>query len=207
MRKLLALVMMLPLTGSVSVLAGAQASEADAVYKNGFVYTVDAVRIRAQAFAVRDGKFLAVGTNDDMKAVTGKDTRVVDLKGQMVMPGLVDTHIHALRGALTALGLAFPVTSSVDEIKAAVKKYIADKKLKKGEWVEGAKWEHDYKKLNAKMLDEVSDDEITGFNIPCGVPLAYELDDDLKPISREFLGDPEEIAKAAAAVAAQGKAQ
>ena len=58
-----------------------------------------------------------------------------------------------------------------------------------------------------KMLDEVSDDEITGFNIPTGVPLAYDLDDDLKPRSREFLGDPEAVAKAAAAVAAQGKAQ
>jgi 2,3-bisphosphoglycerate-dependent phosphoglycerate mutase len=58
-----------------------------------------------------------------------------------------------------------------------------------------------------KMLDDVSDEEITGFNIPTGIPLAYELDDDLKPVSREFLGDPEAVAKAAAAVAAQGKAQ
>ncbi|MGI9271490.1 MAG: 2,3-diphosphoglycerate-dependent phosphoglycerate mutase [Woeseiaceae bacterium] len=58
-----------------------------------------------------------------------------------------------------------------------------------------------------KMLDGVSNDEITSFNIPTGVPLAYELDDDLNPISREFLGDPDAIAKAAAAVAAQGKAQ
>ncbi len=90
--------------------------------------------------------------------MTGPDTEVVDLKGRMHMPGLVDTHIHALRGALTALGLAFPVTSSVDEIKAAIKKYIADKKLKKGDWVEGAKWSIDYHKLNAKMLDEVSPD-------------------------------------------------
>ena len=56
-----------------------------------------------------------------------------------------------------------------------------------------------------KMLDDVSDEEITGFNIPTGVPLAYELDDDLQPISREFLGDPDTIAKAAADVAAQGK--
>ena len=56
-----------------------------------------------------------------------------------------------------------------------------------------------------KMLDSVSDDEITGFNIPTGVPLAYELDDDLQPLSREFLGDADAIAKAAAAVAAQGK--
>jgi hypothetical protein len=142
-----------------SAAAGAQqAGEADVVYKNGFVYTVDAVRSRGQAFALRDGKFLAVGSNDDMKAVTGPDTQVVDLKGKMVMPGLVDAHIHALRGALTALGLAFPVTSSVDDIKAALKKFIADKKLKKGDWVEGAKWQHDYHKLNAKMLDEVSPD-------------------------------------------------
>ena len=57
-----------------------------------------------------------------------------------------------------------------------------------------------------KMLDSVSDDEITGFNIPTGIPLAYDLDDELKPVSREFLGDAEAIAKAAAAVAAQGKA-
>ena len=58
-----------------------------------------------------------------------------------------------------------------------------------------------------KMLDNVSDDEITGFNIPTGIPLAYELDDDLNPVSSEFLGDADAIAKAAAAVAAQGKAQ
>lgn len=56
-----------------------------------------------------------------------------------------------------------------------------------------------------KMLDNVSNSEITGFNIPTGVPLAYELDDNLKPISREFLGDKDAIDKAAAAVAAQGK--
>ena len=149
----------LVLFAAVQPAVGAQqAAEADVVYKNGFVYTVDAVRTRAQAFALRDGKFFAVGSNDDMKAVTGKDTRVVDLKGKMVMPGLVDTHIHALRGALTALGLAFPVASSVDDIKGALKKFIADKKLKKGDWVEGAKWQHDYRKLSAKMLDDVSPD-------------------------------------------------
>ncbi len=58
-----------------------------------------------------------------------------------------------------------------------------------------------------KMLDEISEEEITGFNIPTGVPLAYELDDDLKPLSREFLGDPEAIAAATAAVANQAKAK
>ena len=57
-----------------------------------------------------------------------------------------------------------------------------------------------------KMLDGISDDEITGFNIPTGIPLVYELDRKLKPVKREFLGDPDAVAKAAAAVAAQGRA-
>ena len=56
-----------------------------------------------------------------------------------------------------------------------------------------------------KMLDGISDEEITGFNIPTGVPILYDLDEGLRPKSREFLGDPEAVARAAAAVAAQGK--
>ena len=58
-----------------------------------------------------------------------------------------------------------------------------------------------------KMLDNVSEEEITGFNIPTGIPLAYELDDDLKPLSRAFLGDADAVAAAAAAVAAQATAK
>jgi 2,3-bisphosphoglycerate-dependent phosphoglycerate mutase len=58
-----------------------------------------------------------------------------------------------------------------------------------------------------KMLDDISEEEITGFNIPTGVPLAYELDDDLRPLSREFLGDADDIAAAVAAVANQANAK
>jgi 2,3-bisphosphoglycerate-dependent phosphoglycerate mutase len=58
-----------------------------------------------------------------------------------------------------------------------------------------------------KMLDGISDDEITEFNIPTGVPIAYELDAQLGAVSRSFLGDPDAVAKATAAVAAQGKAE
>ena len=56
-----------------------------------------------------------------------------------------------------------------------------------------------------KMLDGVSDEEITGFNIPTGIPMLYELDDDLAPLSRRFLGDPDAVEAAAAAVANQAK--
>jgi 2,3-bisphosphoglycerate-dependent phosphoglycerate mutase len=57
-----------------------------------------------------------------------------------------------------------------------------------------------------KYLDGISDGDIVGVNIPNGIPLVYELDDDLKPIRHYYLGDPEAAARAAAAVASQGKA-
>jgi len=58
-----------------------------------------------------------------------------------------------------------------------------------------------------KYLDEVSEGEIVNLNIPTGMPLVYELDSALKPIKHYYLGDPEQVKKAMAAVAAQGKAK
>jgi 2,3-bisphosphoglycerate-dependent phosphoglycerate mutase len=58
-----------------------------------------------------------------------------------------------------------------------------------------------------KYLDDISDQDIVGLNIPTGIPLVYELTDDLKPIRSYYLGDQEAVAKAQQAVANQGKAQ
>ena len=58
-----------------------------------------------------------------------------------------------------------------------------------------------------KYLDGISEDDIVGLNIPTGVPLVYELDGELRPISHRYLGDQEAIAAKMAAVAAQGKAK
>jgi len=58
-----------------------------------------------------------------------------------------------------------------------------------------------------KYLDDVSDEDIVGLNIPTGLPLVYELTDDLKPIKSYYLGDPEDVRKAMEAVANQGKAK
>ena len=58
-----------------------------------------------------------------------------------------------------------------------------------------------------KYLDNISDQEIPELNIPTGIPLVYELNDDLKPERHYYLGDAEAVAKAAAAVANQGKAK
>ena len=57
-----------------------------------------------------------------------------------------------------------------------------------------------------KMIENISEKEIMNFNIPTGIPLAYEFNDNLKPIKQGFIGDPETIEKAAQAVANQGLA-
>ncbi len=56
-----------------------------------------------------------------------------------------------------------------------------------------------------KYLDDVPEEAIVGLNIPTGMPLVYELDDDLKPLRSYYLGDPEKVKAAMEAVAAQGK--
>jgi 2,3-bisphosphoglycerate-dependent phosphoglycerate mutase len=58
-----------------------------------------------------------------------------------------------------------------------------------------------------KHLDQIPDDKIVELNIPTGIPLAYELDAQLRPISKRYIGDPAAVEAAAAAVAAQGKAK
>jgi 2,3-bisphosphoglycerate-dependent phosphoglycerate mutase len=58
-----------------------------------------------------------------------------------------------------------------------------------------------------KYLDDISDEEIVGLNIPTGIPLIYELDDKLRPLTHYYLADEETVRKAAEAVANQGKAK
>lgn len=74
--------------------SGVAAQDADTVYLNGNVYTVDEVFSKASAFAVKDGEFIYVGSDDGARAHAGPQTFVVDLDGRTVIPGLHDAHIH-----------------------------------------------------------------------------------------------------------------
>jgi predicted amidohydrolase YtcJ len=71
---------------------------ADMVYRNGFVYTVDEKESVTQALAVRAGRIVYVGDNAGAKALIGKATKVIDLHGRMLMPGLIDGHMHPQSG-------------------------------------------------------------------------------------------------------------
>ncbi|MGX6570193.1 amidohydrolase family protein [Cupriavidus necator] len=72
------------------------AANADAIYLNGKVLTVDASNRPAEAVAVRNGRIQAVGRRSDIEALAGPGTRVVDLKGKTPTPGFVDAHSHFL---------------------------------------------------------------------------------------------------------------
>jgi 2,3-bisphosphoglycerate-dependent phosphoglycerate mutase len=102
-----------------------------------------------------------------------------------------------------------PLTESLKETVARVVPYwhkhiVPD--IKAGKRVVIAAHGNSLRAL-VKYLDDMSEEAIIKLNIPTGVPLVYELDENLKPIKHYYLGDAEEIAKAAAAVAAQGKAK
>jgi predicted amidohydrolase YtcJ len=86
------------LGGALPFVANAAAPVADAVYRNGYVYTVDGRDSVQQALAVRGGRIVYVGDDAGALPFTGKATRVVDLAGRMLMPGLVDAHMHPQSG-------------------------------------------------------------------------------------------------------------
>ncbi|MFZ3341248.1 MAG: amidohydrolase [Terriglobales bacterium] len=69
---------------------------ADRVFRNGTVFTADAHRSIAEAVAIRDGRFVYVGTNEGVANFIGSSTKVTDLKGRFLMPGIVDGHMHPL---------------------------------------------------------------------------------------------------------------
>src|ERR1700722_11727501 len=82
---------------------GAATQAADTVYRHGVVYTVDARDSRAQALAIRAGRITYVGPEGGARAFIGRETKVVDLHGRMIMPGLVDGHLHPLQGGAALL--------------------------------------------------------------------------------------------------------
>ncbi|HEY5885206.1 MAG TPA: amidohydrolase family protein, partial [Pyrinomonadaceae bacterium] len=87
--------LILILLGALGLSSVPQASQpSDLVLKNGNIYTVDEQKPRAEAVAVKGDRIVFVGSNRDVQKYVGKNTRVVDLKGRTVVPGLTDSHQH-----------------------------------------------------------------------------------------------------------------
>jgi len=110
---------------------------ADLILRNGLIYTVDSTNTLTEAVAIRGGKFVFVGSNKDSARFKGKQTRVIDLKGQFVVPGFNDNHVHF---ASAAQFLEFNImrAATQPEFVARVKDVVA--RLPQGEWILGGYW-------------------------------------------------------------------
>jgi predicted amidohydrolase YtcJ len=109
---------------------------ADLVVTGGRVWTQDPARPWAEALAVRDGRIVAVGTAGEVVAAAGPDTRVHELAGELVMPGLVDGHVHLnLGGSQAAFELPLLPGDGLDAILAKVRDWAG--RLGPDEWVVG----------------------------------------------------------------------
>jgi predicted amidohydrolase YtcJ len=144
--------------------AAADAQDADLVVFNAKVYTVDEAVPTADAFAVKTGRFAAVGSSADIKGLIGKNTQTLDAGQMTVVPGFTDCHNHAPGNTLlyeVIVGNPYevefvPIRSIVDKLRAKAKE------TPPGTWVEGYFFDdtkvQDKRELNVHDLDEVSKD-------------------------------------------------
>lgn len=109
------------------------AETATLIFQNGKVITLDNQSRIVEAIALRDGKILAVGTNADMKVYQGDKTRVISLDGKTVIPGLIESHVHALRAARGELIQPHQELNSVAEIQTWIREKV--KEVPAGRWI------------------------------------------------------------------------
>ncbi|ESQ84140.1 hypothetical protein AEAC466_10360 [Asticcacaulis sp. AC466] len=126
---LLAFAGLAPALLALALPAQAKPQKADTVFLHGYVYTVDAADSVAEAVAVRDGQIVYVGGDDGARALIGKATRVVDLSGRLLMPGLIDGHMHPQAGGLRMLGCNLDYAALTQaEFQARIQKCVDDDK-------------------------------------------------------------------------------
>lgn len=130
----------------------------DTIVWNAKVYTMDPALPMAQAFAVKNGRFIAVGASDDVRRLASSGTEVIDASGMTVTPGFIDAHSHPSSGGVSELVHVNCDLRSVEAIQAAIAKRVAETPA--GEWVVGFKYDdtklREGRPLNRRDLDAVA---------------------------------------------------
>jgi len=119
--------------GSWCAWAGAWAEEADLILHHGRIVTVDKAFSIHEAIAVKDGRIVLTGSNDEVLKLRGENTASVDLAGKMMLPGLMDSHTHPTGAAMFEFDHEIPTMESIADVLAYVKKRT--KMLDEGEWI------------------------------------------------------------------------
>jgi predicted amidohydrolase YtcJ len=128
--------------GAVASVTAAALPVADTVYRNGYVYTVDPHDSVQHALAIRDGRIVYVGSDVGVAPYMGDKTHSVDLKGRMLMPGLVDGHMHPLQGgqSLTKCNLNY-AQLTVPALQAKLQGCLdATRTQEPDQWFEVVNW-------------------------------------------------------------------
>jgi predicted amidohydrolase YtcJ len=111
---------------------------ADLVFKNGNIYTVNDARPKAEALAIKGDRILFVGSNRDAQKYVGRNTRVIDLGGKTMVPGMTDAHHHLSGVGFREMTLNLEGVTSLEDFLAKVKARVDQKQH--GEWVTGRGW-------------------------------------------------------------------
>lgn len=149
-----------------------QATEADLILMNGRVVTVDESFSVAETVAVKGDRILAVGSDPEIVKWKGERTEVIDLGGKMVLPGLIDSHIHVVgTGSLmTQINCRTPPMSSISDMVEAVRQKAATSEP--GEWILGRGWDQaklsDHRNPTRWDLDQVAPDNPVWLTRTCG---------------------------------------
>ncbi|KAF2009651.1 putative lipo protein [Aaosphaeria arxii CBS 175.79] len=118
---------------------------ATAVFRNGRVFTVDDKFTIAESLAIRDNTIVAVGSDLEVSKWIGPSTKITDLQGRSLLPGINDSHLHALIMGVTSppqsVNVGFPSVKSIADIRSIVASEV--KKKNPGEWIIGSGWFED----------------------------------------------------------------
>src|SRR5512141_3220777 len=118
----------------LALAAAACAQTADTVLINGKILTVDSQSSIREAIAIRGGRILAAGSTADIRKLAGPSTRSIDLQGRTVIPGLIDSHLHAIRAALSfATEVNWIGARSLPEALGRIRE--AARTMKPGSWL------------------------------------------------------------------------
>lgn len=117
-----------------------QPTPADLVLLHGRLLTMDAHRPEAQAVAIAGDRILAVGSDQEMRALIGPNTRVIDLHGCFAMPGFNDAHTHLAAGGLAKLEVDLREARSLAEMQQRIRQALP--RYRPGQWIVGRGWDH-----------------------------------------------------------------
>ncbi len=130
---------------------------ADLILHHGLITTLDRSNPAASAVAVKDGRFLAVGHDAEIMALKGPETRVVDLKGKRVLPGLIDNHTHVVRGGLNFnMELRWDGVRSLADAMNMLKRQVAITPAPQWVRIVGGFTEHQFAEKRLPTIDEIN---------------------------------------------------